>query len=950
MTALRIVSQADGVEAETVFTVGFSSTTFREGTRLFAARTKPRKKTRDAAIMAALKTTHVDLANEYVRAILAGEIPACKFVVAACQRQLNDLAASETESFPYRFDVQKAEKVCRVIEKLPHIKGPLAGQRIRLEPWQCFILTTVFGWVSKLTGFRRFRRAYTEVPKGNGKSALSSGVAIYMLALDGEAGAEIYSAATTRDQAKIVFGVAQAMLRRSLEMVSRYGLDVREHTINKSDYSWFRPLSSDADSLEGINPHFVCIDELHAHKTRDLYDNIVTAAVKRSQPLVWSITTAGSNRAGICYEVRSYAVKLLSGAAGNRDEQTFSIIYTVDAGDDWALPATWVKANPNWNVSVFADAIALEAHEAVQLASKQPAFKTKHLNVWVNADSAWLDMRKVEACIDVALMPEIFKNKGTETRCNDGLDLASKLDLACTMLLFTKTANGKRDYTAFGRYWLGRTVGELAKGNFKGAWEEVKSGSAAAWNEAKTNAVSAIDGIKSSIEGIKGVWTASLPTADKTPTGPGRKVSTPVDLSFIDAAVTKYQSEEKAAEGAAAGIGKATEATILATAEAKAQKDIDTLVAEAQKKKVDGTAAFAAALDKAIPKIEQAAQFTAAFNAASEDSKGLESFISKTNEQATAYNNQSNALGAVAREQAAYTAKLTPYLVQITELEKVQKDLSALYGENDSRVLALSARIDTLKNEYQQATVAVNAHNSALQSSKIQEAIDSSTSQLTALQKTTSALESGGEAYAKIDQQVQKFALDTNASAEAQERYRAVLVAINAEQQKQAALNLASPGTSQQAANLQIQITALEQIRTEWQGLGKDTTGVDQALRTVNADYQDLQAKTGGFTAGATAAFADFAKDVQSDGQIMQNATVLRCSRDSLTSSLATHRGCRTATSLTPSTKMKSRGVPLTAIGLPPSRKSYSRRWNWQLSSWLTRWLLLRMPLPVSRL
>lgn len=421
--------------------------------------------------MAALKTTHVDAANEYVRAILAGEIPACKFVVAACQRQLNDLAASETESFPYRFDVQKAEKVCRVIEKLPHIKGPLAGQRIRLEPWQCFILTTVFGWVSKLTGFRRFRRAYTEVPKGNGKSALSSGVAIYMLAIDGEAGAEIYSAATTRDQAKIVFGVAQAMLRRSSEMVSRYGLDVREHTINKSDYSWFRPLSSDADSLEGINPHFVCIDELHAHKTRDLYDNIVTAAVKRSQPLVWSITTAGSNRAGICYEVRSYAVKLLTGAAANKDEQTFSIIYTVDAGDDWALPATWVKANPNWNVSVFADAIALEAHEAVQLASKQPAFKTKHLNVWVNADSAWLDMRKVEACIDTALTPETFNGKGTETRCNDGLDLASKLDLACSMLLFTKTANGRRDYTAFGRYWLpSATIEQAANSQYQG-WE-----------------------------------------------------------------------------------------------------------------------------------------------------------------------------------------------------------------------------------------------------------------------------------------------------------------------------------------------------------------------------------------------------------------------------------------------------------------------------------------------
>ena len=412
-----------------------------------------------------LAPVHVEKANAYVADILSGKIAACAYVQAACQRQVNDLKAREGDTYPYRFDIQAAERVCRVIEKLPHIKGPLAGRRLVLEPWQCFILTTVFGWLSKLTGKRRFRRAYTEVPKGNGKSALSSGVAIYMLTHDSEAGAEIYSAATTRDQAKIVFGVAQAMLRKIPELVTRAELDVREHTVNKADMSRFRPLSSDADSLEGVNPHFVCIDELHAHKTRELYDNIVTAAVKRDQPLIWSITTAGSNRAGICYEVRSYTLKILMGPA--KDEQTFGIIYTTDEGDDWADPKTWVKANPNWGVSVYADAVALEAHEAIQLASKQAAFKTKHLNVWVNADSAWLDMRKFEACADDTLTLD----KCAGQHCNIGLDLASKLDLACAMKLFTEQSDGKRHYSAFGTYWLPEVTIEQASNSQYQGWE-----------------------------------------------------------------------------------------------------------------------------------------------------------------------------------------------------------------------------------------------------------------------------------------------------------------------------------------------------------------------------------------------------------------------------------------------------------------------------------------------
>ena len=165
-------------------------------------------------------------AKRYAEQVVSGEILACRWVQRACQRQLDDLAKFKGKASPYLFNpkltdkdgrsFRPADNLCAFIERLPHVKGPLAGEPIHLEPWQAFILTTVFGWV-KPNGTRRFRRSYIEVPRGNAKSTLSSAVALYMLAADREGGAEVYSLATTRDQARIVFGDAQTMARRSPE-------------------------------------------------------------------------------------------------------------------------------------------------------------------------------------------------------------------------------------------------------------------------------------------------------------------------------------------------------------------------------------------------------------------------------------------------------------------------------------------------------------------------------------------------------------------------------------------------------------------------------------------------------------------------------------------------------------------------------------------------------------
>jgi phage terminase large subunit-like protein len=400
--------------------------------------------------------THVEKAAKYIRDVLSGEIPACKWVRLACQRQLDDLAKENTPEFPWRFDVEKAERVCWFVELCPHIKGPLRGQLMRLELWQSFIYTTVFGWVSA-TGARRFREAYTEVPGGNGKSAMSSPTGLFMLAADGEGGAEVYSAATTREQARIVFGVAQAMAQGMPEFRERFGVKVLAHAIaQESSASRFSPLSSDAGTSEGINVYLAIIDELHKHRTRDVYDTIKNHTGKRSQPLVWTITTAGSDRAGVCYEVRGYITKILERVCD--DERIFGIIYTIDDEDDWTLESSWRKANPNWGVSVFPDAIAAEAHQALQLASKQPAFKTKHLDIWVNADHAWMDMQRWSKCADPTLNETDFSGQ----RCILGLDLASKLDLLAKVKIFWKDVETridgkdpqtKRHYTVFGDYW-----------------------------------------------------------------------------------------------------------------------------------------------------------------------------------------------------------------------------------------------------------------------------------------------------------------------------------------------------------------------------------------------------------------------------------------------------------------------------------------------------------------
>ena len=309
-----------------------------------------------------------------------------------------------------------------------------------------------------------YRFGETMLPTHN--STLSAPVALYLLAADKEPGAEVYSAATGRDQAKIVWEDAKRMVDRSQALREALGVETSAHSVFiRSTASSFKALSRDQQgNLDGLNIHGAIVDELHGHKDRGVWDVIETATGARAQPLVWAITTAGSNRAGICYEQQAYVRKILDGV--HEDDTYFGIIYTIDANDDPFDPKTWAKANPNYGISVSPEDLARKASKAQQMAAAQNNFLTKHLNVWVNADTAWMNMQAWDKCADESLDERDFEGQDCVISC----DLATKVDIAAKIKLFWKDIDGKRHYYAFGKYYLPEDAAEDGRNSQYSGW------------------------------------------------------------------------------------------------------------------------------------------------------------------------------------------------------------------------------------------------------------------------------------------------------------------------------------------------------------------------------------------------------------------------------------------------------------------------------------------------
>ncbi len=389
-------------------------------------------------------------AVDYARGVADRRIAAGNHVRLACERFLIDLDEAIKPDARWGFAPELAEAAMLFASQLPNIKGPEAGGKLRLMPWQRLIFTAVFGMVERGTRIRRYRQATVWVPRGNGKTTIAAPIALHTTFVEGEGGAEGYAAAVTRDQARIMFDAAAEMSRRTPEFLAAYGVQVGSNAISQArTASRLAPVSSDAKALDGLNVHVGVCDEIGSHKTPHVYDVLLTAMGKRIQPFLLSISTATGNTAGIGKQLWDYGIRVLTGAQD--DDRLFALSYTIDEDDDPWDEASWIKANPGWGQSVQPDAIRAIARQARNNPAQEAAFKTRHLNVWVGADEALFSVRSWRECADAAL--DLAALDGEE--CHIALDLASKTDLAAIALVFPGRDHAQRlSYRVFARCYL----------------------------------------------------------------------------------------------------------------------------------------------------------------------------------------------------------------------------------------------------------------------------------------------------------------------------------------------------------------------------------------------------------------------------------------------------------------------------------------------------------------
>ena len=333
------------------------------------------------------------------------------------------------------FDEAAGERVCLFFETfLRHSVGRWAGQPFKLLDWQRDdLIMPLFGWKDK-NGFRRFRTAYIEIPKKNGKSTLCAGLALYLLTADGEHAAEVYGAASDRAQASIVYREAARMVQQAPQLRNLCrAIDSKKEINFYQTSSVYKVLSSEAPRAEGLNIHGLIFDELHAQPNRNLFDTLRWGGAARNQPMLISITTAGYDRNSICYEQHDYAEKVAEGII--EDTSFFSYIRAAGSKDDWTNKKTWYKANPSLGATIKEDDFASDCKEAQENPRKENAFKRYRLNIWTEQAERWLSMSDWDTCPDA--VPEL---DGCD--CYGGLDLASTSDLCAFVLCFPLAEGG----------------------------------------------------------------------------------------------------------------------------------------------------------------------------------------------------------------------------------------------------------------------------------------------------------------------------------------------------------------------------------------------------------------------------------------------------------------------------------------------------------------------------
>jgi len=387
-------------------------------------------------------------AHEYALDVVEGREVAGKFVRQACARHFHDLETCEDRGF--YLDQSEAQTWLDFFGFLRHSKGEWAGQPFQLGRWQQFIILSVFGWRWLDDRSRRYKTAYNELARKNGKTTMLAGVGLGGLVLDGEPGAEVYSIATKRDQARIVFEEADRMVKRSPELAALVN-PFRTSLVVDATASKFEPLGADHNTLDGLNVHFGLVDELHAHKKPELYEVIETATGSRRQPLMFAITTAGSDQTTLCWEQHEYAEKILSGVL--EDDSFFAFIATIDEGDRWDDEKVWLKSNPNLGVSVKIDKLREEVNAAKATPRKQNSVRRLRLNEWTRAETRLLDLDRWDEGAGL-LMPAEIEKRNEGRPCYAGLDLSSTTDVSAFVAVWPPEDPEEGTFDVACRFWI----------------------------------------------------------------------------------------------------------------------------------------------------------------------------------------------------------------------------------------------------------------------------------------------------------------------------------------------------------------------------------------------------------------------------------------------------------------------------------------------------------------
>lgn len=382
------------------------------------------------------------LYDKYIDQVTSGEIVVGEMVKLAVQRHLNDLKRQNTPEFPYYFDKEQADRVIAFMGKLKLTGGAYRGKYWKVEPFQAFYFSMVYGWKKQETGFRRFRTVYFCTARKSAKSEKSGGEEVWHLLADGEGSPQIVNVATTRDQAAYVYNAARYM-SKELAKESRYAAErvvTKQYRVDNPDNGgYITCLTSDATTNDGGNPHFASIDEYHAHPDDSMIGVTETGMGMRDQPILKITTTAGFNKQGPDFVFRDMCRKILRGQIEN--ETIFALIYELDEADDWTEEKNWPKANPLIGITPKWDFMRNQYQKAItEAGEKLVEFKTKNLNMYVDSASTWIEDSLYMACT-AEKQPDLVGKY-----CYVGVDLASESDLTAANYFFPKQPGLDKPY------------------------------------------------------------------------------------------------------------------------------------------------------------------------------------------------------------------------------------------------------------------------------------------------------------------------------------------------------------------------------------------------------------------------------------------------------------------------------------------------------------------------